>query len=779
MTDGQPSPCRVLPRRRSSFVIPSFVILCILAGGAWLRFRALGEKSLWLDEAATMNGVAGSVGQVFLAVNAHDAHPPLYYCALNLWMRGSRSATRARAFSATVSVATLAVFYGLARVLLPVTGALAATLVLAVSAFQVYYAQEVRHYALAAFFVTLSWYFMAQLVAGKRLARWPFWLGLALSNAAALYTFYYALFSVAAQLLLLVLLIRSVGRRLLVPWLAWQLVPASLFAICVPVILERMARLRGLPPPALYTVLSVRGLTETAAQFACGFLGRLVGEARAPVTQAAAAGLSLAVLALVAVFAVRPSGRRVPPEVRQVRGAAAVGLAWLLGPAVLLALLPIRGHTYEPKHLIFASPALALLLGIGLAAARGWRLKPLPLAVLALWLGGNAWSLARYFDPRVEKEDWRDAVAQMAQRLEPNDVVVLNPFYVELPFRYYYDPARLGALYRPHLEVTAPLPRERLYADYFQIGRGRRLWLLEARSNVAIPNDELGEFFRPYPLLFDEPYEGLVGTLRVRLYDTRRALAPDAAAERKGNEAEAIDLQEGLIAHYPLDKDASDASGQGHHAASHGAKPVAEGKLGGAFSFDGLHDYVAIPAEATQGLAWFTISLWVNTTQSEAKPRTAFWQNPNIAGVATAGSGSRDFGLMMEKGHVAYYHGLRPDPSDMACFSTVSVSDGRWHQVAFVNEGARVLLYVDGALTRGEGLWQRSDGTVRLLGVVEQTASGASMGSVELFVGACNDPPAAKYHYRGLIDDVKIWSRALSPQEIAAIWTQAPGPPKP
>ncbi len=123
--------------------------------------------------------------EVLLAVRQRDAHPPLYYAALRLWMAASHSGLRARAFSAAASVATLVVFHLLVRVLLEERWALLATGLLAVSSSQVFYAQEARLYALATLFVTAGWYLLVQLIAGKRLERWPLWVGLALQPLLA------------------------------------------------------------------------------------------------------------------------------------------------------------------------------------------------------------------------------------------------------------------------------------------------------------------------------------------------------------------------------------------------------------------------------------------------------------------------------------------------------------------------------------------------------------------------------------------------------------------
>ena len=489
------------------------LLAAILAVGAFTRFYGIGAKSLWLDEAATMGAIDGPFGEVLAAVKAHDAHPPLYYALLHLWMHGSHNGVRARAFSAAVGLATLAVFYGLARVLLSRAGAALAAFLLAISAFQVYFAQEARHYALAALFVTLSWYFLVQLVAGKRLERWPLWLGLALSNAAALYTFYYSLFSVAAQLVVLLALWRDIGRKLILAWLSWQLLPAALFAFYVPEILDRMKSLGGKAPPAGQTVLSVAGLSDTAAQFAGGFLGSLMG-GRGAVFAAVAAALGL--LTVLAALA----------GLRGRRGPAVVALAWLLGPMAFLALLPIRGHAYEPKHLIFAAPAFALLPAIALGATRG-TLRGLVAGLVVLLIGINLLSLARYYRPGVQKEDWRGAIRELVQRVEPGDTVVFTPPYADLPFRYYYD-HRYGG---PRVtRVWAPPVGEPFRAG--ELKRERRVWVLEGQSNVEKPNPRVLAALEPYPLLYEKSFDGLVGRVSVFLYDT---FTPGAKAKAPGS----------------------------------------------------------------------------------------------------------------------------------------------------------------------------------------------------------------------------------------------------
>ena len=518
-----PQPRTAAPRSGRRWSAKGLLAIAAIAlVAAAPRFYGLGAKSLWLDETATMNAIDAPLGVVLTSVVACDAHPPLYYGLLHLWMHRpvalaegpvpaserwlflcrSHSAVQARAFSAAVGLATVLVFYRLARIVVAARGAFLAALTLAVSAFQVYFAQEVRMYALAAFFVVLSWYFLVKLVAGRRLERWPMWLGLALSNAAAIYTFYYCVFSVAAQVVVLLLLWRSIGRKLLFGWFCWQLLPGVLFALYVPVILDRLANLRGKVPPGGGDILSFEAIRRTAGQFSCGFLADMVG-GLGPLVEAVGV-----LLALAAVVLGLSAGRRL-------RCAMAVAAVWLLAPFVMLASFPLKGHVYEPKHLIFAAPALALLLGAALSTTKHWVRKS-GLAVFGLLVALNATSLAAYFRPGLEKENWRGAIGDLAQRVEPGDYVVFNPPWTQLPFLYYY-----GHVYRgPRvLMVLAPLAPRPFSAARFDTGR--RVWVVEAVSNIARPNPNVLRALRRYgPPLFRKRYPGLVGNVSVALFDT-------------------------------------------------------------------------------------------------------------------------------------------------------------------------------------------------------------------------------------------------------------------
>lgn len=71
-----------------------------------------------------------------------------------------------------------------------------------------------------------------------------------------------------------------------------------------------------------------------------------------------------------------------------------------------------------------------------------------------------------------------------------------------------------------------------------------------------------------------------------------------------------IDLNSGLIGHWPLDGDVNDISGNNYHGTVSGAVPTQDrfGNSDSAYSFDGLNDYIQLPAITNIR----SVSFWIN-----------------------------------------------------------------------------------------------------------------------------------------------------------------------
>lgn len=214
----------------------------------------------------------------------------------------------------------------------------------------------------------------------------------------------------------------------------------------------------------------------------------------------------------------------------------------------------------------------------------------------------------------------------------------------------------------------------------------------------------------------------------------------------------------GMVLYYPLDGGSvMDQSGFGRDGALTGAAVVADkwGTASGALNFNGSGDNVSIPAAATNGLSSFTFSMWVKTTES--RTGSTYRTHPTIIGMATGGLGSGDFGVCLNNGRPGFFSGLIPG-NDNSYYSATNINDNTWHHLAAVNDGVTIKLYIDGVLDTGGNI-----------------ISGLALANTGFYLGKSNLPDPLGF--AGSIDELRIYNRALSSEEILSLAQTASTPP--
>ncbi len=191
-----------------------------------------------------------------------------------------------------------------------------------------------------------------------------------------------------------------------------------------------------------------------------------------------------------------------------------------------------------------------------------------------------------------------------------------------------------------------------------------------------------------------------------------------------------------------------------------GGATYAPGISGQAFSFDGVsgafEDSSVYTPPAGRILYPFgaTMEMWINTTATSGTLIT------DGGGVDTQSG----MGLFLQNGQlVATGSKGTAGQFNFELTSPMTVNDGQWHLVAVTWNGTTaadgVALYVDGvAVATGTAL-----ATIGNLGANDDGAS-----SVLYFGG---DPNLALPYYKGLIDEVGVYSAALSASDIATIYS--------
>src|SRR5581483_11064404 len=245
----------------------------------------------------------------------------------------------------------------------------------------------------------------------------------------------------------------------------------------------------------------------------------------------------------------------------------------------------------------------------------------------------------------------------------------------------------------------------------------------------------------------------------------------------------------GLVAHYTFDDSGNigtDASGNGNDMTYLGGfngggfafntNAVAGG---GAVKFDsnggiggGVLSWNSTPTNLLNALAGsFTVSCWVKTTQSVGSYGDNAYGGAGIVAADVPGLANDVVPLALTGGEVAINIGDNTGDNfngDYTADSDPTVNDGTYHQIAGTRLQAtgEVDIYIDGVADINNPWFAGTN----LLNDPKLIAVGA-VGNA-----SASDPPHSYYNngYDGLLDDLQIYSRALSASEILHLY-QHPG----
>jgi len=152
---------------------PWLVILITLIGGG-LRVFIIGNKGLWWEETFSIWLGNQSVVNMLQWIVKIDHHPPLYYLLLHYWiaLKGDMPGS-VRLLSALFGTATIPVIYLIGKRMSGILMGLVAAVILALSPFNIRFAQETRMYTLLTFNAAVAIYALVILLTDSRSAR-PF-----------------------------------------------------------------------------------------------------------------------------------------------------------------------------------------------------------------------------------------------------------------------------------------------------------------------------------------------------------------------------------------------------------------------------------------------------------------------------------------------------------------------------------------------------------------------------------------------------------------------------
>jgi hypothetical protein len=243
-----------------------------------------------------------------------------------------------------------------------------------------------------------------------------------------------------------------------------------------------------------------------------------------------------------------------------------------------------------------------------------------------------------------------------------------------------------------------------------------------------------------------------------RLSSTLLALAVVAALAGASSALAAI--TDGLIGYWTFDQttgtSARDSAGTNngalHNYPGNNSQWV-PGMVGAALTFDGSSEFVYVP-DYPKPTTNMTVAAWV-------------WADaaPNFATILKNWGGASDIGqfhfaLYQTAGDLSIYV-QEASGSYVYAREAVPLPLGSWQHAAFVCDGTLVRLYHNGIQVASVPY----DGTLQSAPLMSCLGIGAKMDSACDGLAATNSPG----YWRGKIDDLGLWNRALNAAEISAI----------
>jgi hypothetical protein len=226
----------------------------------------------------------------------------------------------------------------------------------------------------------------------------------------------------------------------------------------------------------------------------------------------------------------------------------------------------------------------------------------------------------------------------------------------------------------------------------------------------------------------------LVVSASVMLLWTHQIVIGQNGVPQGGNQA---DVTNGVLGWWPFDEgrgtNTFDASGNGRTGALIGNPlPIwTSGVSSNALEFDGIQNDVQVPTDPGLTPAGLTLTTWVKVAPNMTSEAIAKW----------AASGGGSYALSLTNGSPELDLSLGGSLARLA--GTIAILDSQWHHIAGTYDGTQMQVFLDGV----------NVGSASATGSIDSAQTPLVLGLVA-----------------GRMDDVRVYGRALSSNEIASVY---------
>ena len=425
----------------ATWIVAGIVVLQVL-----LSLPRLLWGSIWYDEFLTITTIGLPWRQIASGGYPKELHPPLYFLMLKGWLAVfGRTELAMRLFSLGLSAGSLVMLFLLTRRLIDLRAALATILLFAIHPMYIFYATEVRMYALLIFCslaaVFTAWHYCtASQVSLLALC------GLAIAVAAAMYTHYFGTLAALAIGILSIVRLVLVRDRRAIAVLAVLIACALIALLGVSFILQRQIH----EYRATYSIPADQRLTWQV------FPGLLSGSASVFFSRMLLVNCVSLVAATVGCLVLWRNGHRI----------VVLTILWLLILSALVAfVVSANGIDVASRYLLHISVLSLLLLGATCMWQKPaqWWIRPGIIGMLILsiylYLGATFSLQSAQLHP-----NWRAVATFLRETEQPGEpIVVLG--WDAIPLQFYLPDRRLMTSY----DLETELQKQSLYASYLLV----------------------------------------------------------------------------------------------------------------------------------------------------------------------------------------------------------------------------------------------------------------------------------------------------------------------
>jgi len=205
-----------------------------------------------------------------------------------------------------------------------------------------------------------------------------------------------------------------------------------------------------------------------------------------------------------------------------------------------------------------------------------------------------------------------------------------------------------------------------------------------------------------------------------------------------------------LIAYFPLDGTLDDLVGGPAGTCGTGQCPVAEvaGHLGAGMRFDGTDDCVSVTDVGQLGAPSITISIWANEDSPLLARECQVSKRVDKVNVAQDSWQLETMASVGQESFTSFHGG---GGNDQVPSSTTAIQAAVWQHLVATYDGFNEQLYIDGVMVAGAG-----------------NSAPVSYDTHAMLIG-CDDNNGFSEHFKGALDELRIYNRALSQAEIQAL----------